>query len=57
MNNNDNKKKNNNIIKERELLKKYEQPRAKKNTFNNKKDMYLEQTDRNYKDGDRNWLN
>jgi hypothetical protein len=54
MNNNDNKKKNNNIIKERELLKKYEQPRAKKNTFNNKKDMYLEQTDRNYKDGDRN---
>ena len=53
MNNNDTKKKNNNIIKERDLLKKYEQPKVKK-SFNNKKNMYLEQTDRNYKDGDKN---
>ena len=40
-------------IKERDLLKKYEQPKAEKD-FKIKKDMYLEQTDRNYKDGDRN---
>ena len=41
---------------QKELLKIYEggQKKTKKNTFNVKKEMYLEQTDRNYKDGDRN---
>ena len=37
----------------KELLKKYETPKIKKD-FKTKKEMYLEQTDRNYKDGDRN---
>ncbi|MFI3329878.1 MAG: hypothetical protein R3Y05_05260 [bacterium] len=37
--------------KEKELLKKYES-NTKKNT--NLKEEYLKQTDRNYKDGDRN---
>lgn len=38
--------------KEKELIKKIE--KRKKNSFNEKKEMYLKQTDRNYKDGDRN---
>lgn len=38
--------------KEKELIKKIE--KRKKNNFNDKKEMYLKQTDRNYKDGDRN---
>ena len=42
---------------EKDLIKKFEAPRKKGPKFDkNKKDMYLEQTDRNYKDGDRNWL-
>ena len=40
--------------KEKELLKKFECNKNKKSTFNDKKEMYLKQTDRNYKDGDRN---
>ena len=40
--------------KEKELIKKYEAPKKRKTTFNDKKEMYLKQTDRNYKDGDRN---
>ena len=45
-----------NLTKEElELIKKYESNRKnKKNTFEEKKEMYLKQTDRNYKDGDRN---
>lgn len=39
--------------KEQELIKKFES-KKKQPTFNTKKEMYLEQTDRNYKDGDRN---
>lgn len=39
--------------KEKDLLKKYEANR-KKEGFEEKKEMYLRQTDRNYKDGDRN---
>lgn len=39
--------------KELELIKKYE-TKAKRPNFNTKKEMYLAQTDRNYKDGDRN---
>ncbi len=38
--------------KEKELIKKIE--KRKKNNFDDKKEMYLKQTDRNYKDGDRN---
>ncbi len=38
--------------KEKELIKKIE--KRKKNNFSDKKEMYLKQTDRNYKDGDRN---
>ena len=39
--------------KEKELIKKIE--KTKKGTsFSDKKEMYLKQTDRNYKDGDRN---
>lgn len=39
----------------KELIKKYEVgKKANKNNFNEKKEMYLKQTDRNYKDGDRN---
>jgi len=41
---------------EMELIKKYESNK-KKTPFKDKKEMYLKQTDRNYKDGDRNWLN
>lgn len=43
----------NNDRKIKELLKKYEHPK-KRDTFESKKEMYLKQTDRNYKDGDRN---
>lgn len=44
-------------LEEKNLIKKYEgKNKGKKNTFNDKKEMYLKQTDRNYKDGDRNWL-
>lgn len=39
--------------KEKELIKKYESQKRKQN-FDTKKEMYLRQTDRNYKDGDRN---
>jgi len=43
--------------KEKNLIKKYEAPKSTKNNdFSKKKEMYLKQTDRNYKDGDRNWL-
>lgn len=37
----------------KKLIDKYEN-KKKKTTFNEKKEMYLAQTDRNYKDGDRN---
>ncbi len=37
--------------KEKELLKKYE---SNKKSNSNLKEEYLKQTDRNYKDGDRN---
>ncbi len=42
--------------KEKELLKKYDfnKKTKPKKDFNSKKEMYLKQTDRNYKDGDRN---
>lgn len=40
--------------KEKELLKKFEGNKKPKNSFDTKKEMYLKQTDRNYKDGDRN---
>ena len=40
---------------QKDLIKKYEtSKKGKKNTFDKKKEMYLKQTDRNYKDGDRN---
>ncbi len=39
--------------KEKELIKKYESQKRKQ-SFDTKKEMYLRQTDRNYKDGDRN---
>lgn len=39
--------------KEQELIKKFEGKKTK-TPFKDKKEMYLEQTDRNYKDGDRN---
>lgn len=39
--------------KEKELIKKYESHKRKQ-SFDTKKEMYLRQTDRNYKDGDRN---
>lgn len=39
--------------KEKELIKKFESKSSKKN-FDKKKEMYVQQTDRNYKDGDRN---
>lgn len=38
--------------KEKNLIKKIE--KRKRETFDKKKEMYLKQTDRNYKDGDRN---
>lgn len=37
--------------KEKELIKKYEQKQRNKTSI---KEDYLKQTDRNYKDGDRN---
>ncbi len=37
----------------KELIAKYEK-NVKKTSFKDKKEMYLKQTDRNYKDGDRN---
>ena len=40
--------------KEKNLIKKYEGGKIKKTNFNDKKEMYIKQTDRNYKDGDRN---
>ena len=40
-------------LEEKELIKKYEAPK-KKRSFQERKEMYLKQTDRNYKDGDRN---
>ncbi|MDE6947030.1 MAG: hypothetical protein K2P14_07600 [Anaeroplasmataceae bacterium] len=39
--------------KEKNLIKKIESNRKTK-SFESKKEMYLKQTDRNYKDGDRN---
>lgn len=47
---------NNLTQKQKELLRKYEGGKKKpqKSSFNTKKEMYLQQTDRNYKDGDRN---
>ncbi len=47
--NNQNQKK----ISEKDLIKKYES-KKKSVPFEQKKEMYLKQTDRNYKDGDRN---
>ncbi|MBR4495950.1 MAG: hypothetical protein IKP12_02290 [Acholeplasmatales bacterium] len=43
-------------LKEKELLKKYDfnKKTKPKKEFDSKKEMYLKQTDRNYKDGDRN---
>ena len=42
-------------IEQKNLIKKYENKnKQKNNSFDNKKEMYLKQTDRNYKDGDRN---
>ena len=43
-------------LKEKELLKKYDfnKKTKPKKEFASKKEMYLKQTDRNYKDGDRN---
>ena len=39
----------------KDLLKKYDfNKKRNKKDFNNKKEMYIKQTDRNYKDGDRN---
>lgn len=40
--------------KERELIKKYEAPKKDRKPSNSLKEEYLKQTDRNYKDGDRN---
>lgn len=39
--------------KEKELIKKIEKT-TKKSNFKDNKEMYLKQTNRNYKDGDRN---
>lgn len=39
--------------KEKDLIKKYESPQSLKYNKPSKED-YLKQTDRNYKDGDRN---
>ena len=43
-------------LKGKELLKKYDfnKKTKPKKEFASKKEMYLKQTDRNYKDGDRN---
>ena len=39
--------------KEKDLIKKFESNK-RKTSFSDKKEMYIKQTDRNYKDGDRN---
>ena len=39
---------------QKDLIKKYEGGKRPRATFKDKKEMYLKQTDRNYKDGDRN---
>lgn len=41
---------------QKDLIKKYESGKktTSKDTFKDKRSMYQEQTDRNYKDGDRN---
>ena len=39
---------------EKKIIKKYEMKKNKKTSFKDKKEMYLKQTDRNFKDGDRN---
>ena len=39
--------------KEKDLIKRIEK-QSKKTSFEEKKEMYLKQTDRSYKDGDRN---
>ena len=39
---------------EKELIKKFEGKKRNPTSFNDKKEMYIKQTDRNYKDGDRN---
>ena len=47
----------NNLKTEREkkeLIAKFEKRGQKRTTFKDKKEMYIKQTDRNYKDGDRN---
>lgn len=42
-------------LEQKNLIKKYESKnKQKSNSFDKKKEMYLKQTDRNYKDGDRN---
>jgi hypothetical protein len=38
----------------RELINRIEHPRKNQPRDNQKKEMYISQTDRNYKDGDRN---
>ena len=38
----------------KELIAKFEKRGQKRTTFKEKKEMYIKQTDRNYKDGDRN---
>lgn len=38
----------------KKLIDKYEKGMKSKSAFSTKKEMYLKQTDRNYKDGDRN---
>lgn len=48
----DNKKKDERAVKA--LINKYERPHQNHESFDKKKEMYLRQTDRNYKDGDRN---
>ncbi|MGL4949988.1 MAG: hypothetical protein ACRC5M_06370 [Anaeroplasmataceae bacterium] len=39
---------------EKDLIKKIENKQTKTNSFDKLKESYLEQTDRNYKDGDKN---
>ncbi len=38
----------------RELIKRFETPKRRKENKDAMKELYLKQTDRNYKDGDRN---
>lgn len=40
-------------LSERDFIKKRKK-RSSENNFDSKKEMYLKETDRNYKDGDRN---